>query len=133
MGKGEEGRRRSEIRAVYFIQHLSLSLRNPTPQQVLGLHFDKAFNGELRYLNLNTTFNSTIRMNYRQTESAFWTQYIPSVVGVLVPTFPPSTEFWWEPGEPVQIALWTMSAICLFLLVLVVICCILWRNAKRYA
>lgn len=47
---------------------------NPTPQQVLGIHFDMARNGELKYLNLNTTFNSSILLNYRQTESAFWTQ-----------------------------------------------------------
>lgn len=105
---------------------------NPTPQQVLGLHFDKAINGELRYLNLNTTFNSTIRMNYRQKQCAFWTQYIPTVVGVLLPTYPPSTEFWWEPQQPLQIAFWSISAVCLFLVILVVICCILWRNAKRW-
>lgn len=47
---------------------------NPTPQQVLGLHFEKAINGELRYLNLNTTYNSSILLNFRQTEGAFWTQ-----------------------------------------------------------
>ncbi|XP_055594157.1 acetylcholinesterase isoform X2 [Uranotaenia lowii] len=104
---------------------------NPTPQRVLGLHFEKAINGELKYLNLNTTYNSSILLNYRQTESAFWTEYIPTVVGVMVPTYPPTTEFWWEPKEPLQIAFWSMSAACLFLLVLVVICCILWRNAKR--
>lgn len=46
---------------------------NPTPQQVLGLHFDMARDGELKYLNLNTTYNSSILLNYRQTESAFWT------------------------------------------------------------
>lgn len=47
---------------------------NPTPQQVLGIHFDVARDGELKYLNLNTTYNSSILLNYRQTESAFWTQ-----------------------------------------------------------
>lgn len=46
---------------------------NPTPQQVLGIHFDMARNGELKYLNLNTTYNSSILLNFRQTESAFWT------------------------------------------------------------
>ncbi|XP_037909461.1 cholinesterase isoform X3 [Hermetia illucens] len=105
---------------------------NPTPQQILGLHFDLAYQGELRYLNINTTYNSSILMNYRQTEMAFWTQYLPTVIGVLVPTYPPTTEFWWEPREPLQIAFWSMSTACLFLIVLVVICCILWRNAKRY-
>lgn len=47
---------------------------NPTPQQVLGIHFDLAVDGELKYLNLNTTYNSSILLNFRQTESAFWTQ-----------------------------------------------------------
>lgn len=48
---------------------------NPTPLgEVLGLHFDKAFNGELRYLNINTTYNSSILLNYRQTENAFWSE-----------------------------------------------------------
>lgn len=145
---------------------------NPTPQQVLGLHFDMARDGELKYLNLNTTYNSSILLNFRQTESAFWTQvnmlfcggeqciscvacylakrhkhtchrfffhrrlfvhlqYLPTVIGVLIPTYPPSTEFWWEPREPLQIAFWSMTASCLFLMVVVVMCCILWRNAKR--
>uniref|UniRef100_A0A2M4BC65 Putative gliotactin n=1 Tax=Anopheles marajoara TaxID=58244 RepID=A0A2M4BC65_9DIPT len=104
---------------------------NPTPTQVLGLYFEKARNGELKYLNLNTTYNSSIMMNFRQTESAFWTQYIPTVVGVMIPTYPPTTEFWWEPKEPLQIAFWSLAAACLFLMVLVVICCIMWRNAKR--
>ena len=106
---------------------------NPTPLgEVLGMHFDKAFNGELRYLNINTTYNSSILMNYRQTENAFWSEYLPTVVGVLLVTYPPSTEFWWEPKEPLQIAFWSMSIACLILMVLLVMCCILWRNAKRY-
>ena len=106
---------------------------NPTPLgEVLGMHFDKAFNGELRYLNINTTYNSSILMNYRQTENAFWSEYLPTVVGVLLVTYPPSTEFWWEQKEPLQIAFWSMSIACLILMVLLVMCCILWRNAKRY-
>ncbi|XP_037823813.1 neuroligin-like protein glit-1 [Lucilia sericata] len=117
----------------FFLQTFSNFARygNPTPQQVLGLHFERAYQGELRYLNLNTTFNSSILLNYRQTECAFWTQYLPTVIGVLVPTYPPTTEYWWEPKEPLQIAFWSMSVACLFLIVLVVICCIMWRNAKR--
>lgn len=117
----------------FFMQTYSNFARygNPTPQQVLGLHFQQAYQGELRYLNINTTFNSSILLNYRQTECAFWTQYLPTVIGVLVPTYPPTTEFWWEPKEPLQIAFWTMSVACFFLIVLVVICCIMWRNAKR--
>ncbi|RZC37209.1 neuroligin-4, Y-linked, partial [Asbolus verrucosus] len=104
---------------------------NPTYTQILGMHFEVAKHGELKYLNINTTYNSSIKWNFRQTESAFWTQYLPTVVGHLVPTYPPTTEFWWEPRAPLQIAFWSMSAACLLLVVLLVVCCMLWRNAKR--
>ncbi|XP_066246935.1 cholinesterase isoform X1 [Euwallacea similis] len=104
---------------------------NPTHTQILGIHFEEATNGNLKYLNLNTTFNSSIMWNYRQTESAFWMEYVPQLVGHLVPTYPPTTEFWWEPRAPLQIAFWTMSGFCLLLIVLLVLCCMLWRNAKR--
>lgn len=65
---------------------------NPTHTQILGIHFEEAINGQLKYLNLNTTYNSSIMWNFRQTESAFWTMYIPQLVGRLVPTYPPTTE-----------------------------------------
>lgn len=104
---------------------------NPSHTQILGLHFERAKHGQLKYLNLNTTYNSSIMWNYRQTESAFWTQYLPTVVGIFVPTYPPTTEFWWEPREPLQIAFWSMAGTCLLLVVFLVVCCMLWRNAKR--
>ncbi|XP_046672801.1 neuroligin-2 isoform X2 [Homalodisca vitripennis] len=104
---------------------------NPTQTQILGLHFEMARDGLLKYLSINTTFNSSVQLNYRQTESAFWTWYLPTVVGYLVPTYPPSTEYWWEPKAPLQIAFWSMSTINLLLIVMVFIFCILWRNAKR--
>lgn len=138
---------------IFFI---SLDFRNPTPSQILGLHFDVAKPGQLRYLNINTTFNSSILLNYRQTESAFWSIYLPTVIGRLVPTYPPVTEvrilyfflyinlgnlfslllflllqYWWEPKQPLQIAFWSVSTACLLLIVLSVVCCMLWRNAKR--
>ncbi|XP_030746232.1 cholinesterase isoform X2 [Sitophilus oryzae] len=104
---------------------------NPSYTQILGLHFEECKNGQLKYLNLNTTYNSSIMWNFRQTESAFWTMYIPRVVGHLVPTYPPTTEFWWEPRTPLQIAFWSICVFCLLLIVLLVLCCMLWRNAKR--
>ena len=105
----------------------------------------------LQYLAVNTTENSTTLWNYRQRECAFWTEYLPSVIGYITPTYPPTTEVsvfihramicfdnewsscqvWWEPDSPLQIAFWSMATACLILLVMVVICCLLWRNAKR--
>uniref|UniRef100_A0A8D8YR27 Neuroligin-2 n=1 Tax=Cacopsylla melanoneura TaxID=428564 RepID=A0A8D8YR27_9HEMI len=104
---------------------------DPTFTQILGLHFEKAVAGTLKYLNLNTTYNSSIQMNYRQTESAFWTWYLPLVVGVVTPTYPPFTEYWWEPRTPIQVAFWSVSTLCMVLLAAVVIFCILWKTAKR--
>lgn len=48
--------------------------------------------GWLQYLNLNRTDNSTLEFNYRQQECAFWSEYMPSVVGVMLPTYRPFTE-----------------------------------------
>ncbi len=59
--------------------------------------------------------------------------YYSIATGYITPTYPPTTEFWWEPESPLQIAFWSMSSVCLFLLVLVVVCCLLWRNARRGA
>lgn len=58
----------------------------------MGIHFDMTVKGDLKYLNINTTFNTTIKRNYRQMESAFWSEYLPSVIGIIVPTYPPTTE-----------------------------------------
>ncbi len=89
---------------------------------------------------------------FRQRECAFWTEYLPSVVLYITPTYPPTTEvreggnthlfliyfflffsqFWWEPDSPLQIAFWSVCSACLALVVLVVVCCLLWRNAERW-
>ena len=107
---------------------------NPTPKNILGVHWDMTVPGEIqKFLAVNTTENSTTLWNYRQRECAFWMEYLPSVIGYITPTYPPTTEFWWEPESPLQIAFWSMSSVCLFLLVLVVVCCLLWRNARRSA
>lgn len=104
---------------------------NPTISQIRGLHFEQAELGYFKYININTTFNSSILFNYRQKQSAFWSQYLPTVIGRLVPTYPPITEYWLEAKEQLQIAFWSLSTACLFLIVLSVVCCMLWRNAKR--
>ena len=78
---------------------------NPTPQNILGVHWDMTIKEEIqRYLALNTTENSTTLWNYRQKECAFWTEYLPSVIGYITPTYPPTTEFWWEPNSPLQVS-----------------------------
>ncbi len=71
------------------------------------MHFDEAVVGQLYYLNINTTYNSTILFNYRQMESAFWSEYIPTVVGVLVPLYyPPYFDVSFTPGNLDDIEIW---------------------------
>ena len=77
---------------------------NPTPKTILGVHWDAVSKGEIqKYLAVNTTENSTTLWNYRQRECAFWTEYLPSVIRYVTPTYPPTTEFWWEPESPLQV------------------------------
>ena len=73
---------------IFYLFH-----RNPTPKNILGVHWDMAKQGEiLEYLAVNTTENSTTLWNYRQRECAFWTDYLPTVIGYITPTYPPTTE-----------------------------------------
>lgn len=72
--------------------YYELNCRKPARTKILGLHFEEAERGMLKYLNINTTYNSSIMWNYRQTESAFWSYYLPTVVGEMVATYPPTTE-----------------------------------------
>ncbi len=72
---------------------LLLFFSHPTPKNILGVHWDMAKHGEiLKYLAVNRTENSTTLWNYRQKECAFWTEYLPSVIGYITPTYPPTTE-----------------------------------------
>ena len=76
-----------------FNAQLFSPIRNPTPVNILGVHWDMAKQGEiLEYLAVNTTENSTTLWNYRQRECAFWTEYLPTVIGYITPTYPPTTE-----------------------------------------
>ena len=56
---------------------------NPTPKNILGVHWDMTVPGEIqKFLAVNTTENSTTLWNYRQRECAFWMEYLPSVIGM---------------------------------------------------
>ena len=50
--------------------------------------------------------------NYRQRECAFWTDYLPTVIGYITPTYPPTTEvriFLIYPPALVMARLWWSS------------------------
>ena len=80
-------------RVLYYNKQPNVFDRDPTPKNILGVHWDMTKNGEiLHYLAINRTENSTTLWNYRQRECAFWTEYLPSVIGYITPTYPPTTE-----------------------------------------
>ena len=83
----------NEVHFFKMVLFFLLLIRNPTPVNILGVHWDMAKQGEiLEYLAVNTTENSTTLWNYRQRECAFWTEYLPTVIGYITPTYPPTTE-----------------------------------------
>ncbi|KAF0291465.1 Neuroligin-2 [Amphibalanus amphitrite] len=85
-----------------------------------------------RFLSINNTFNSTMHSNYRQTETAFWSSYLPTLTARELVTYRPITEFWWDkPSEPLHIAFWTVTALAFLLLLVVAVFCFLWQNNKR--
>ncbi|KAK7602540.1 hypothetical protein V9T40_008129 [Parthenolecanium corni] len=104
---------------------------NPTYTQILGIHFDAAVSGQLYYLNINTTFNSSILFDYKQKESAFWSEYLPTVIGNVIPLYPPYYDLWWQQSSPIHVAFWGISVICMLLLAVTVILCMLWMSSKR--
>ncbi|XP_065226291.1 fatty acyl-CoA hydrolase precursor, medium chain isoform X2 [Planococcus citri] len=105
---------------------------NPTFSEILGMHFDRAVPGQLFYLNINTTFNSSILFNYRQVQSVFWSDYLPTVIGNIIPLYyPPIYDFWWDQTSPIHVAFWGLAVLSMFLLALTVILCMLWISSKR--
>ncbi|EFX72170.1 hypothetical protein DAPPUDRAFT_308571 [Daphnia pulex] len=125
----EDDRRMSE----FFMKALSNFARygRPTPVAIYNINWPEMRHGWLQYLNLNRTDNSTLEFNYRQQECAFWSEYMPSVVGVLLPTYRPFTEYWWEPNTPISVAFWSIAGVCVILLMAAILCCCLWRGAKK--
>jgi len=125
----EDDRRMSE----FFMKSLANFARygRPTPVAIYNINWPEMRHGWLQYLNLNRTDNSTLEFNYRQQECAFWFEYMPSVVGFLLPTYRPFTEYWWEPNTPISVAFWSVSGVCAIFIIMATLCCCLWRGAKR--
>ena len=103
----------------------------PTPTKVLGIDWKpmvKTPERVLSYLNINGSNNSTMERDYRQLESAFWSNYMPLVIGP-----PPSTTI--SPMYEIQeleIGFYSaISAACLFFVLLFVTCCLYCKAASR--
>lgn len=106
---------------------------NPTQSQVqiLKVNWEQVLEGNLKYLSINTTFNTSIHYNYRQPYNTFWTTYIPQVVREWVPTVPPPLNPWTQMSQPIVAAFYGSLVACVVLLVILFVCCGLWKSAKR--
>nr|XP_045612917.1 neuroligin-like protein glit-1 isoform X1 [Procambarus clarkii] len=106
---------------------------NPTQTQVeiLKVNWEPVLEGNLKYLSINTTFNTSMHYNYHQSYNTFWTMYIPQVVREWVPTVPPPVNPWTQLTQPIVAAFYGTLAFCVVLLVVLFVCCGLWKSAKR--
>ncbi|CAG0897419.1 unnamed protein product, partial [Cyprideis torosa] len=103
----------------------------PISEQIFNINWERGLEGDLRYLNINNTFNTSMLTNYRQREAAFWMEYLPAVMEQYIPTTPPTTEYWWEPEGPVQVAFWGAAGLSVILFILVLTCCCMWCSTRR--
>ncbi|XP_071543797.1 cholinesterase isoform X2 [Panulirus ornatus] len=106
---------------------------NPTQTQVdiLKVNWEPVVEGNLKYLSINTTFNTSMHYNYRQPYNTFWSVYIPQVAREWVPTVPPPVNPWTQLTQPIVAAFYGALAFCVVLLVILFVCCGLWKSAKR--
>lgn len=106
---------------------------NPTQTQVqvLKVKWEEVLEGNLRYLSINTTFNTSMHYNYRQPYNTFWTTYMPQVIREWVPTVPPPLNPWTQMSQPIVAAFYGSLMACVVLLVILFVCCGLWKSAKR--
>lgn len=90
---------------------------------------------KMEYLSINTTNFTTVMMSeYRQKESEFWNNYIRALVkkDVGPPTYcRPVYEDWEDQKHVYEASLWgVLGAVGLFL-ILSILCCCLYCQAKR--
>ncbi|KAG0715389.1 Neuroligin-4, Y-linked [Chionoecetes opilio] len=106
---------------------------NPTQTQVevLKVKWEEVLEGNLKYLSINSTFNTTMHYNYRQPYNTFWTTYIPQVIREWVPTVPPPLNPWTQMSQPIVAAFYGSLMACVVLVVILFVCCGLWKSAKR--
>ncbi|XP_015921880.1 cholinesterase [Parasteatoda tepidariorum] len=108
---------------------------NPTPAKVFNITWEPANIKNMQYLLINTTnFTSVMRSNYRQKESQFWSDFLPTLMKGQF-SFPttycqPEYEIWQNQKRIYQASLWGTLGIILLIIVLCVLCSFLYCRAK---
>lgn len=127
----EGDRNISEFMMKTFVNFAKWGNPTQTQVQIIKVNWEPVLDGNLKYLSINTTFNTSMHYNYRQTYNTFWTTYMPQVVREWVPTVPPPINPWIHMTEPIVAAFYGAAAVAVFLLVILFVCCGLWKSAKR--
>lgn len=107
---------------------------NPTPVAVFNNIVWKPMDLKtLQYLSVNTTnYTSIMHRDYKQREAKFWNEYIPRLVDLPRPVWPP-------PYQPIEVelrmyraSLWAIITILVILIFITSLCSCLYCKAKRY-
>jgi len=107
---------------------------NPTPQALFNTIYWKPMSLKtLQYMSVNTTnYTSIMHRDYRQVESKFWAEYLPSMSMSAPPVWPPL----YEPLEVelriYRAATWAVLAALVIMVFLTALCSCLYCRAKRY-
>lgn len=112
------------------LQYLSINSTNSTNT---GLWQTSQWESSDLSINMNAWSTSIMWRDYKQKACQFWNDYIPSLVGKIPPTWPPTYEPYEVELRIYRAATWSVMAALIVLLFLVLLCSCLYCRAKRYS
>ncbi|KAI1289762.1 Neuroligin-4, X-linked [Halotydeus destructor] len=106
---------------------------NPTPQALFNTILWQPMSAKsLQYLSVNTTnYTSIMHRDYKQKESQFWNDYLPSLSMVVPPIWPLPYEPLEEELRIYRAATWAVIAAMILLVFVTTLCSCLYCRAKR--
>jgi hypothetical protein len=110
------------------LQYLSINSTNST-----GLWQTSQWETSDLSINMNAWSTSIMWKDYKQKACQFWNDYIPSLVGKIPPTWPPTYEPYEVELRIYRAATWSVMAALIVLLFLLLLCSCLYCRAKRYS
>lgn len=107
---------------------------NPTPIRLFNsILWEPMKTRKLEYLSVNSTnYTTVMHHDYMQKESQFWNDYMPTIIGKIAPTWPPTYQPVEEELRIYRAATWSVLAALIVLLFLTILCSCLYCRAKRH-
>ena len=109
------------------LQYLSMNSTNYT-----GLWYTSTWESTDLSPHMQPFSTSIMWRDYKQKACQFWNDYIPSMIGRVPPTWPPTYEPYELELRVYRAATWSILAALIILVVLVFLCSCLYCRAKRY-